>query len=93
MLLGDIREDLNKYKDFQIIYNITTSGSSYYNHKYTTVDELLKFPDNYELPYECYEVVYDWDDWGYGDGVDSICFYDNSPGFFQSHPWYKGYKK
>ena len=92
MLLKDIRKDLEQYKNYQIIYNITTSGSSYFEHEYNTVEELLKYPDYLILPYECYEVVKDWDDWGYGDGRDSICFYTKAPGFFESHPNYKGYK-
>ena len=94
ILLKDIREDLEKYKDFQIVYNLTSSGASYYDHSYNSIEELLKYPDSYELPYECYEVIYDWDDWGYGDGKDSICFYYHSPGFFERNKrLYKGYSK
>lgn len=79
--LGDIRKDLEKFDYCEIIYNLSTEGCERNKEHYKYVYELLMHEDDYEIPYSCYEVIYDWDDYGYGDGIDSICFYDDSIGF------------
>ena len=33
------------------------------------------------IPYNCYEVLYDWDDYGAGDGADVVCFYSDKVGY------------
>ena len=81
IVLKDIRKDLEKFKDFEIIFNLSEKGCKRFEQEYEKVEDLLKFPDEYEIPYECYEVVYDWDDFGVGDGRDAICFYSQYPGF------------
>ena len=38
-----------------------------------------------ELPYESYEVFYDWGWDGYKDGFDVVCFYENGPGYLHEN--------
>lgn len=83
--LGSVREDLEKFDYCEIIYNLSTDGCERNKEDYKYVYQLLEFPDDYEIPYKCYEVIYDWDDYGYGDGTDSICFYDSDIGFLANN--------
>ena len=46
-------------------------------------DFLSEFDD--ELPYETYEVFYDWGWDGYKDGFDVVCFYEKGPGYLHEH--------
>lgn len=77
MKLGNVRKDLENYDYCEVIYNLTEHGCARYYEDYEYVYQLLEYPDDYEIPYKCYEVLYDWDDFGYGDGADVVCFYDN----------------
>ena len=79
--LGDVRKDLEKYDYCEIIYNLDRPDYNRFEQDYVYVFQLLEYPDDYEIPYSCYEIIYDWDDYGYGDGMDVICFYDNDTGF------------
>lgn len=83
IVLKDIRKDLEEFKNFEIIFNLSETGCKRFEQEYNTVEDLLSFPDNYKIPYECYEVIYDWDDFGIGDGKDAICFYSKWPGFLE----------
>ena len=83
--LGDIREDIKSFKDFEIIFDLSETGCKRFEQEYTTIEELLNLPDDYEIPYECYEIVRDWDDYGLSDGKDAICFYTHRPGFLETH--------
>lgn len=83
--LGDIRKDLEKYDYCEIIYNLSNTGCKRYEQEYKYVYQLLTLPDTYEIPYNCYEIIYDWDDYGFGDGKDSICFYTDNKGYLESN--------
>ena len=84
MKLGSIRKDLEQYKDYRIYYNIKNYKDFEKSDKY--ISDLLKLSDNYELPYECYEVLYDFgcDGW-YDDGYNVVCFYTTGPGCLHSN--------
>ena len=79
--LGRVREDLEKFDYCEVIYNLSTSGCERNREDYEYIYQLLMKDDSYEIPYSCYEVVYDWDDYGYGDGADVVCFYSDNIGF------------
>ena len=79
--LRDVREELEKLAYCEIIYNLDRPNYTRYEQDYEYVYELLQYPDDYEIPYGCYEVLYDWDDYGAGDGADVVCFYDDEVGF------------
>lgn len=83
IVLKDIRKDLENFKDFEIIFNLSETGCKRFEQEYKTVEELLSLSDDYEIPYKCYEIIYDWDDFGEGDGRDAICFYSEWPGFLE----------
>lgn len=85
IVLKNIREDLENHKNAEIIFNLSNKGCKRFEQEYTTVEELLKYPDSYEIPYMCYEVIYDWDDFGSGDGRDAICFYSQKPSFLETN--------
>ena len=38
-----------------------------------------------ELPYETYEVFYDWGWDGWQDGYNLVCFYEKGPGYLHEH--------
>ena len=78
--LGDVRQDLEKYDYCEITYNVDRPDYSRYEQDYEYVFQLLEYPDEYEIPYNCYEILYDWDDYGYGDGKDVVCFYEDCKG-------------
>lgn len=85
--LGDVRKDLEKYAYCEIIYNLTETGCERYNQSYRYVYELLQqHSDKYRIPYNCYEVLYDWDDFGVGDGSDVVCFYKDDEGYLAKNP-------
>ena len=46
-------------------------------------DFLSEFED--ELPYETYEVFYDWGWDGWKDGYDLVCFYKKGPGYLHEN--------
>ena len=48
------------------------------------VEALLSEFDD-ELPYETYEVFYDWGFDGYKDGFDVVCFYEKGPGYLHQN--------
>ena len=75
--LGSIRKELENYDYCGIIYNLSSKGCQRFNLKYDYIYQLLMEPDDYEI----YEVIYDWDDYGFGDGSDVICFYEDNEGF------------
>ena len=83
--LGDIRLDLEKYDYCEIIYNLSIKGCERNLESYKYVYELLDYCDDYKIPYNCYEVVYDWDDYGAGDGADCVCFYKEKEGFLSKN--------
>ncbi len=86
MKLKDIRSELENFDYCEIIYNLSSSGCTRYEQEYEYVYQLLNYPDDYEIPYKCYEVLYDWDDFGYGDGHDAVCFYSEEKGYLQQNP-------
>ena len=79
--LGKIRGDLEKYDYCEIIYNLSDTGCQRNNLKFSYIYQLLMESDDYVIPYNCYEVIYDWDDYGFGDGADVVCFYSDTTGF------------
>ncbi len=82
--LGKIRKELEPFDYCEIIYDLSPNGYRRFDQDYEFVYELLALPDDYELPYNCWEIVYDWDDFGYGDGSDAICFYTDTTGYLAS---------
>lgn len=84
--LGKIRKELEEYDYCEIIYDLSDNGCKRYNQQYQYVYQLLMRPDDYIIPYICYEVIYDWDDFGAGDGKDCICFYSSDKGYLESNP-------
>ena len=84
MRLGDVRKDLENYDYCEIIFNLSTTGCRRWQQEYNYVYQLLQLPDDYEIPYKCYEVIYDWDDYGEGDGKDAVCFYSSNKGLLET---------
>lgn len=58
-------------------------GYKMYQTAGTVEDFLSKFED--ELPYETYEVFYDWGWDGWQDGYDLVCFYEKGPGYLHEN--------
>lgn len=86
MILKDIRKELKGLEYCEIIFNLDETGCKRYEQDYEYVYQLLELPDDYEIPYKCYEVLYDWDDFGAGDGADVVCFYKNKKGYLAKNP-------
>jgi hypothetical protein len=92
--LGDIRKDLENYDYCEVIFNLSEQGCEREKLGCKWVYELLQRDDDYMIPYNCYEVVYDWDDLGCGDGTDSVCFYSDKVGFLaKNEDYFKTYGK
>ena len=88
MYVRDIKKELEPYKDWEVILNLTKNGD--WEHTYDTVNTFLnKYNDSEEFPFETFDVVYDWDEYGSGDGHNVICFYSNGPGLMESYPLFK----
>ena len=85
MRLGNIRADLEQFDYCELIFNLSSSGCDRGNLGCKYVYELLQREDDYEIPYNCYEIVYDWDDFIDVDGVDCVCFYDDDKGFLENN--------
>lgn len=85
MKLKNERKNFEGLEYCEIIFNLTDKGCKRYEQDYEYVYQLLELPDDYEIPYECYEVIYDWDDFGVGDGKDAVCFYSKKPGFLEKN--------
>ena len=85
MNLGSIRANLEDYDYCKIIYNLSNDGCKRFEQDYEYVYQLLELPDDYEIPYKCYEVIYDWDDFGVGDGTDCVCFYSSDKGYLNTN--------
>lgn len=78
MLVKEISKELDAYKYWKVILNLTETS---WEHTDDTVESFLEGKD--KIPYECYEKIYDWDEYGSGDGHDVICFYSKSPGLLE----------
>lgn len=83
MKLGNVRKDLENYDYCEVIYNLSNNGCKRYEQEYEYVFQLLDYPNDYEIPYKSYEVIYDWDDFGFGDGKDVVCFYSSEKGYLE----------
>ena len=82
MRVSILRKELDDFKHWKVILNLSLKG---WEHTDYTVEEFLsKYEEN--IPYECYEKIYDWDEFGAGDGHNVICFYSEGPGFLTSDP-------
>lgn len=73
-----LRKELEAYKHWKVILNLTENS---WEHTDDTVESFLEGKD--KIPYECYEKIYDWDEYGSGDGHNVICFYSKSPGLLE----------
>lgn len=85
MILKDVKDELKEYNNFRVIFNPKIKNNIIYpNYDFIYLHEMLDGkPDDYEIPYECYEILYGvyngWDE----DNV--ICFYSKKPGLLHSN--------
>ena len=71
MLVKDVRKYLEPYEEFPVIWNFDGIHWRPTNLKvkdFLTNDEFVFHP-------KCWEVFYDWDEIGNGDGHNVVCFY------------------
>ncbi len=80
MIVSKIRKELEPYSKLKVILNLR---DSIWEHTEYTVEDILSKD---EIPFECYEIIYDWDEFGAGDGHDVVCFYSKKPGYLETHP-------
>ncbi len=80
MKVDKIRKELEPYSKLKVILNLR--GPIWEHTNYIVEDFLAKD----EIPFECYEILYDWDEYGAGDGHDVVCFYSEKPGYLETHP-------
>lgn len=85
MDVKNLKEELRLYTNWKVILNLTEDGT--WEHTEYTVEEFLKGKE--EIPFECYDVLYDWDELGNGDGHNVVCFYTKRPSLMESSVKFK----
>ena len=85
MILKEVKNDLEKYKNFRVIIDPKVNKNVIFPeydfiHLYEMLDNKS---DDYKIPYESYEILYGvyngWDE----DNV--ICFYSHGPGLLHNN--------
>lgn len=71
MLVKDVRQLLEPFSELPVIWDFDGVN---WRHTYLKVKDFLT-NDEFVFHPKCWEVLYDWDEKGYGDGHDTVCFY------------------
>ena len=77
MLVKEVRKQLEPYSELPVIWDLDESN---WKHTYLKVKDFLT-NDEFIFHPKCWEVLYDWDERGAGDGHDTMCFYTTEIGY------------
>ena len=80
MLVRDVREHLEPFRELPVIWDFDGVN---WRHTNLKVKDFIT-NDNFTFHPKCWEVLYDWDELGCGDGHDTVCFYHERPGFLHT---------